>query len=409
MVDAHPDRNPWVGFYNRHAGHPFLEFDPLYALTDDVVSALADEVPGFLTAENEAFERDLIRTTGSGFAHGYPIGTPAVPVDSKDPDRDFQELFPIRARPDRISELHKTAGRRMNSQQIRRLEKYLRRPPARPDKHICPALWASWQPNTSQEVLLDEIRAFQTVLRVDAGVSRQKSEWAEKQELHEVGVFRQKQESYAMWLALNKDFRREITQLLSKWQVRIRQLGFFPVHRLAANGISKEVREAFGEDCWIEFSELCQRWSIERLLSWDLPLPLNVRFDYMAAEDPFPDTFQRNGVFLFLPWHLLRGRQLDLTLLLSRRQIEGAPPAIDKWLDKASNRMGRGMGDIALQHKYWLYRSYYLVLLPRYGKECKGNVARIDQLLAKLMRRDVESVRKLRMSMVKDLRRLDSI
>ena len=61
-------------FCGRHPGHPFLAADPLYALTEDVVTAVADRIPKFFSAPDEAFERDLARTSGAGFFYGQIIG-----------------------------------------------------------------------------------------------------------------------------------------------------------------------------------------------------------------------------------------------------------------------------------------------------------------------------------------------
>jgi hypothetical protein len=38
-----------------------------------MIKTLASRAPGFLTREDIAFERELIRTAGSGFFHGRPI------------------------------------------------------------------------------------------------------------------------------------------------------------------------------------------------------------------------------------------------------------------------------------------------------------------------------------------------
>jgi hypothetical protein len=50
----------WEQFAGRHAGNPFLEIDPLYALTEEIVQGITSGIPNFFTEEQLRFERDLI-------------------------------------------------------------------------------------------------------------------------------------------------------------------------------------------------------------------------------------------------------------------------------------------------------------------------------------------------------------
>src|SRR5262245_23656624 len=72
--EEHPLATEWDAFARRHPGHPFLEFDSLYAMSEPLIEAIRAEVPTFFSAEQEAFERDLVRTTRFGFFHGRALG-----------------------------------------------------------------------------------------------------------------------------------------------------------------------------------------------------------------------------------------------------------------------------------------------------------------------------------------------
>ena len=39
----------WIGFSERHAGNPFLESDPLYALREDVIEHIKHFIPDFFS------------------------------------------------------------------------------------------------------------------------------------------------------------------------------------------------------------------------------------------------------------------------------------------------------------------------------------------------------------------------
>src|SRR5580704_6977836 len=64
----------WLQFSRRHRGDPFLKFDPLYALQEDVIAQIEQSIPNFFTETQANFERDLARTTVNGFFLGRPIG-----------------------------------------------------------------------------------------------------------------------------------------------------------------------------------------------------------------------------------------------------------------------------------------------------------------------------------------------
>jgi len=95
---AAPDE-VWREFAQRHAGHPFLQLDPLYALAEPVIDALSEGVPGLFTGDQEWFERDLARTTRQGFFLRRVIGG----ADSL-PARGPEQMSHFDHRPRRISQ-----------------------------------------------------------------------------------------------------------------------------------------------------------------------------------------------------------------------------------------------------------------------------------------------------------------
>jgi hypothetical protein len=65
-------------FVDRHAGHPFLQHDPLYALSEPIIEAIKAEAPTFFTEDEEYFERDLAKTASFGFFHRRALGLTAT-------------------------------------------------------------------------------------------------------------------------------------------------------------------------------------------------------------------------------------------------------------------------------------------------------------------------------------------
>ncbi|QEL16719.1 IS66 family insertion sequence element accessory protein TnpB [Limnoglobus roseus] len=58
----------------RYAGHRSLTEDPLYALDIELVDAIAGNVPGFFSAEDEQFERDLATAACFYLSAGETLG-----------------------------------------------------------------------------------------------------------------------------------------------------------------------------------------------------------------------------------------------------------------------------------------------------------------------------------------------
>jgi hypothetical protein len=77
---APAEPGPWQAFCGRHAGDPRLEHDPLYALHQQLIDALARKPRPLLSAADRRFEQDLEQTTGGGgFFRGRPFPEPFFP------------------------------------------------------------------------------------------------------------------------------------------------------------------------------------------------------------------------------------------------------------------------------------------------------------------------------------------
>jgi hypothetical protein len=79
------EAGPWDDFARRHHGNTFLGQNPLYALPEALIDALAREMPDFWTEAEAAFEHDLTRTAGGGFFHRRPFPSPLgpPPIDAR--------------------------------------------------------------------------------------------------------------------------------------------------------------------------------------------------------------------------------------------------------------------------------------------------------------------------------------
>src|SRR5262249_30969956 len=203
-----------------------------------------------------------------------------------------------------------------------------------------------------------------------------------------------RQEAYAGWLVLNPVFRTELAtlqQATAPWVVEARRFpcaGEFP----CGPG---------GEGELDQFTEFYRRWCLDRMLTWELPFPLDLvhcQVSELAGAVPLVE-----GVALLVPWSLLRGEQVDFQAALGRMRNRLAPDHLSDWLRGAGSAEEGPAGQITYQRLFTLYWTHHLVLQRRYGSACRGQFARLDGAIATVMGRDEDLVRKLRQRLQREL------
>jgi hypothetical protein len=409
-----PPDPTWIEFRRRPPGHRFLRDEALYALTEELISAVADGIPGFFSAADEAFERDLARTCGAGFLLGRQISDGVARAETASTPAGYPAMLPIPATARRLAELTSDGDPADALDRLVVLGHFLDRPRSLNHERLCPPLRGDWESETVDSELLRLVGEIST-----ANLAADEASKIRKQAENETEVTRRKQEAYSMWLILNPVFQAAVRDLRQQWNDAVREQRGFPTHpcinAFRDNGADKR----FNRRCRDQFIHVYRVWGIERFLTWELPLPLNPSLNGWDAarllargelsppggppstrgDPPWPFTAE-DGVSLFLPWHLIRGRQFDLTAVMDRVRLERAPQHLASWLANDSE------GDIALQQKFWLYRCHVLVLGRRYSVQCKRNVGRLNEIVGEVIGRTDEVVRKLRQSLVRDLKKL---
>src|SRR5262245_31370727 len=105
------------------------------------------------------------------------------------------------------------------------------------------------------------------------------------------------------------------------------------------------------------FNIFYRRWGLDRLLTWELPLPLNIvrcEVSHLAGQAPPFD-----GAALLIPWPMLRGDQVDFQASLAELRRTRGPEHLRDWL--TSEQEGESAnGQITYQRLFFLYRTYSL-------------------------------------------------
>jgi hypothetical protein len=393
-----PPDEVWEAFARRYAGHPFLQLNPLYALTEPVIDALSEGVPGFFTGDQEWFERDLARATRQGFCLHRVIGggdslrarqsEPRLLFDSR-PKRIHQPGFGerLRKRPGL------TVGEFIDQVSWPIEESYGR---------LAPPLREDWLDVEKDGGVLHALRDLLGRLWRSSGhgdsveIQAVQAQWDEEQKVRCA-----RSEAYAGWLIANRQFTAELLELRQAWESEVERQGEFPLgprmEDLASSRRQGASRAGFAET-WHTFY---RRWGLDRMLTWELPLPMTPSLENIELEGVW--QVANAGVLLFVPWYLLRGGQFDLQQVARRIKFESAPEHLREWIAKRAPRGEDKKGDLTYQYLFWIYRCYELVLYRRYRSAFESRVEQVDRALGKVMRRGEDLVKKLRLRLKKAL------
>jgi hypothetical protein len=333
-TSPHPE---WTAFASRHEGNPFLAQDALYALSEEIVDAITAEAPRFFTPAEENFERDLARTADFGVFLNCPLGSGFVASSIEKPEQPNP---------------------------------------------------AAWMTSTDQQInamLMDEL--------CRAGVDPLERDEYFKEAAAQMGITETRQDAYLGWLVVNSHFRDELCQFRTIWEKAVRKAGRFPsLPRWMVGDVTSGIRLAgeLREACY----EFYRRWDLERMLTWDWPVPMEP--DFLGGWPQDVEVRHGAGMFLFVPWHMLRGEKLNLQDVAKLRRTLSVPEHLSDWVNK---RRKGDLGEIRYRSLGWLYRYYELALMRRYKDKCDRNKHKLDQALARVIDRDADTVKKLRLEL----------
>jgi hypothetical protein len=345
-------RNPlpldpaWAAFARRQAGHPFLQEDPLYALDLKVIAAINSEVaqraePTFCTEEELAFEYDLAGASGRGFFLGRPIHC----------DRAWL------GETEAVQAPTTSRGTRSPILTVEELLVRLSSCPPQRQQQALDHLGRFLTEHGGQVTEGEAARAIEDFLGTLENASAQRGRRRRRRELQqEEDLLQRREEAYGGWLVLNPTYRAEVSVLRQHcegWVVDERRfpcLGEYGAYLGTrpggeSGGVQASPGGTEGRDPRPappgeprqghpgRFLDFYQRWGLDRLLTWDLPLPMGiVRCEVSELAGTAPPF---DGVALLIPWPLLRGEQVDFQASLARLRARRGPAHLAEWLTSA--------------------------------------------------------------------------
>jgi hypothetical protein len=402
-----------------------LTHDPLYALEEQFVNAVVEQLPHFFTPEQLDFERDLSSTSRLGFFLQRPIcgagwdplampaSVPATPFWALFPDLDPEPATPIsepRSDPPPepatrlsvplagdVKYLVRTPGLTIQGfiDQLDLLPNDAQQWQNRP----APALRPEWFLPAQLQKALTAIEEMIASLQVASGRPTLEIREARCEAQREQELFERKREEYAGWLVTNSTYRSELRTLQEQWGATVASLGGFPILRGGPHGQTQAEPRSQHDECAAALAAFCSRWSLEGLLTWELPLPMQPSLN--PTLDDARQFGPQDGVTVALPWSVLRGSQPDFRAMLRRLRFLSVPEHLRDWICREG--ANGPAGAITAHRMFVLYRTLHLGLSRRYAEACEGNIERLDTAFATVLGRKVELVRKVRQQLARSL------
>jgi hypothetical protein len=358
--DPNVSHAAWTKFIEIHGKHPASQSPVLYALPNDLVDAINQEMPDFFSIDDAKFEQDLATLSGGGFFLHRPFTYIAIP--GREVLREERKVVAD------LASRHEASARRI------------------------------------REMLVDEMRSV--------GYSNEQiAEW-EQAKIAEKEKVAERQQGYAGWLITNPGFWEEREAFRASWLSTIEELGAFPPLPVSLMREHPEPPPEKYKLFYAEYCYFCRRWGLEGFVTWDLPVPMQPQLSGPCLY--YLPAIQDAGVLAFIPWYLLRDREIELHTLAERVRMAMGPEHLRAWLDRADKDLGHArFGKMLLVYIY-----VELGLKSRYAGRLKGSVESLDRALAHYFTaepkdpaaadREAETVRKIRQELSRRLKDCES-
>jgi hypothetical protein len=207
-------------------------------------------------------------------------------------------------------------------------------------------------------------------------------------------VIEDRTRAYTGWLVSNQQFRREVAALREAVGATVQQARGFPRYPrwpdFDGTLGNVDAEPTFYKTC---FAFYC-RWGLDRMLTWDWPLPMQPALSSGILRDD--SNFAEAGITLMIPWYLIRGEKLDIGSIIEQARNACRASHLVDWV---RHRKG-DTGDIGYAQLSEIYRYRELALDRRY-ENCQGNVAAVDRAIARILHRDEDTVKKLRLKLAR--------
>lgn len=324
-----PDRR-FTELMEAYPNNPALRAETIYSIPGGLIDAVKEAIPDFFSPAEEAFERDLARLSGSGFFMKRPIRHPFLPG----PDLLASEV----ARFKRLEQRHQQTAIRI------------------------------------REMLREELRQRG---RSDAEIEA----YFKDQAAYERRV-EERQLGFLGWLVTDPGFRKCRKRFRSAWKDKIRKSGAFPEVPRSLMGETPDGTAELDRPFKADYMQFFQHWSLQSMATWELPIPM--RPEIMGRSLYYLPSISEAGVVLFVPWYLLRDKNIGLREATLHQQSLLGPPQLNEWMSGKPKKWGHER--FALMFRLYVYLE--LSLKQRYGLRPKWRTGTVGRALARFLKPD---------------------
>ena len=121
-----------------------------------------------------------------------------------------------------------------------------------------------------------------------------------------------------------------------------------------------------------DYMQFYRQWALDTLGTWELPVPMRPE---LTGPSFYPlSSVSGAGVVLFVPWYLLRDKDITLRELAEHNQIADLPQSLVPWIDGTPKNWGHERYQLMLE----LFVYLELCLARRYADRLKSNRERLD-------------------------------
>ena len=200
---------------------------------------------------------------------------------------------------------------------------------------------------------------------------------------------------YVAWLIHDATFRDELRRLKNAWKDGpSREMPTSNADVLDPQGWRGRggPEAARWRDQVVLASQFLRRWSLARLDTWDLPIPVAAdtlmtrmpAIPSLGATQAFDRLNDPSGMSLFLPWWLFVDRDFSITRIKEYHAARLDLTRFQSWLEpNKKNRFGFARYEMLLDIHVYLN----LAMKVRYPEMVSGNLGRLDQAFARWMGR----------------------
>lgn len=344
-----PPRSQWEKLNDEFPGDPRLEIDPLFALPQELLTAIEIHCPEILPLSDFRFERRLRELSATGFYRHQTVFSDVL--DGYHWNTDEFQLEAVSDSPERV--------------------------------------------------LVDQDTAFREVLSTDAFTEALAAQRQAIRQSIESRV-RERLLGYSGWLVTHPEYWREVIRFQLAHYAVMQEYGECSPQFAVGAKFQGRRRNKNVEWAKAALQALFDRWCLSGCCTFHIPEP--TRAGMMVGDTIQSPGIRSDGITLFLPWPLLADRSFTVTELFEFHRKKTDLHHLDEWFGKSSK-----LSYIRYSRMLQLYVYLHLALKQRYRDRLRGSMDDLDVAFAAFwepteksksaLSKGAESVRKLRQAL----------